>query len=370
MAEKEAPAFRTAQPVEKIVVYQPGKPIEELERELGISDSVKIASNENPLGPSPKAVEAIRRAIPELHRYPDGGGFYLKKALAAHHGLSPEHFILGNGTNEVLEILAHTFFDPGDSVVFSEGAFIVYLIVSQLSGCDIRMAPMREFTHDLDRMARLAGEDTKAVFIANPNNPTGTAVGEKALREFLEKISGTTLVVVDEAYFQYVTREDYPDAVRLLQEFPNVVAMRTFSKVYGLAGLRVGYGVGHPDVIAMMERVREPFNVNSLALVAAEAALSDTAHVEKSVRANTEGREFFVRELAALGLPFVPTQGNFLMVEVGDGAQKCYEALLREGVILRPVAGYGFPRHLRATIGTAEENQRAIDALAKVLEIK
>ncbi|MDA0999967.1 MAG: histidinol-phosphate transaminase [bacterium] len=369
MTKKEAPAFRAARPVENIVVYQPGKPIEELERELGISDSVKLASNENPLGPSPKAVEAIGRAIPDLHRYPDGGGFYLKEELAAHHGLSPEHFILGNGTNEVLEILAHAFFDPGDSVVFSEGAFIVYRIVSQLSGCDIRVAPMREFTHDLEQMAERVSDDTKAVFIANPNNPTGTAVGERALRAFLERVPETTLVVVDEAYFQYATREDYPDATQLFREFPNVVAMRTFSKVYGLAGLRVGYGAGHPDVISKMERVREPFNVNSLALAAAEAALSDTEHVEKTVRANTEGREFFVRELAALGLPFVPTQGNFLMVEVGDGAEGTYEALLREGIIARPVAGYGFPRHLRISIGTAGENQRAIDALVKILKI-
>ncbi len=358
--------FPAARPVGGITVYQPGKPVEELERELGIRDSVKVASNENPLGPSPKALDAVRGALAGLHRYPDGGGFYLKRALAAHHGLAPENFLLGNGTNEVLEILAHAFFDPGDPVVFSEGAFIVYQIVSQLSASEIRKATLRDFTHDLDAMAGLACDRTKAVFIANPNNPTGTAVGEKALRRLLERVPERVLVVVDEAYFHYAHREDYPDAVRLLGEYPNVVALRTFSKVYGLAGLRVGYGVGHPEVVAAMERVREPFNVNSLALAAAEAALGDHEHVERTVRVNAEGREFFVRELAALGLPFVPTQGNFLMAEVGNG-KRVYEEMLREGVIVRPVAGYGFPAHVRISIGTPEENRRVIEALAKVV---
>ena len=225
---------------------------------------------------------------------------------------------------------------------------------------------MRDFTHDLEAMAAKVDERTKVVFIANPNNPTGTAVGERALRRLLERVPERTLVVVDEAYCHFAHREDYPDAVKLIQEFPNVVAMRTFSKVYGLAGLRVGYGVAHPEVAAAMERVREPFNVNSLALVAAEAALGDHEHVEESIRVNAVGREFLVRELAALGLPFVPTQGNFLMVEVGD-AKGVYEALLREGVIVRPVAGYGFPKHLRLSIGAPEDNRRAVESLAKIL---
>jgi len=358
--------FQTARPVAGITVYQPGKPIEEVERELGISGSIKLASNENPLGPSPKALEAVRKALGDLNRYPDGGGYYLKRALARHHGLAPENFVLGNGTNEVLELLAHAFLDPGDPVVFSEGAFIVYLIVAQLSSCEMRTTPMRDFTHDLDAMAAKMDERTKAVFIANPNNPTGTAVGEKALRGLLERVPERTLVVVDEAYCHFAHREDYPDAVKMLREYPNLVAMRTFSKVYGLAGLRVGYGVAHPEVISALERVREPFNVNSLALVAAEAALEDHAHVERGVRANAEGREFFVRELATLGLPFVPTQGNFIMAEVGD-AKGVYEALLRDGVIVRPVAGYGFPRHLRISIGTPEENRRVVESLAEIM---
>ncbi|OGL62302.1 MAG: histidinol-phosphate transaminase [Candidatus Tectomicrobia bacterium RIFCSPLOWO2_02_FULL_70_19] len=359
--------FQTARPVAGITVYQPGKPIEEVERELGISGSIKLASNENPLGPSPKALAAVQRALGDLNRYPDGGGYYLKRALAKHHELTPEHFVLGNGTNEVLELLAHAFLDPGDPVVFSEGAFIVYLIVSQLTSCEMRTAPMRDFTHDLEAMAARVDERTKAVFIANPNNPTGTAVGEKALRRLLERVPERTLVVVDEAYCHFAHREDYPDAVRLIPEFPNVVALRTFSKVYGLAGLRVGYGVAHPEVAAAMERVREPFNVNSLALAAAEAALEDREHVEESIRVNDVGREFLVRELAALGLPFVPTQGNFMMVEVGD-AKGVYEALLREGVIVRPVAGYGFPRHLRVSIGTPEENRRVVESFANILK--
>lgn len=358
--------FQTARPVAGITVYQPGKPIEEVERELGISGSIKLASNENPLGPSPRALEAVQKALAGIHRYPDGGGYYLKRALARHHGLTPEHFVLGNGTNEVLELLAHACLDPGDPVVFSEGAFIVYLIVSQLASCELRTAPMRDFTHDLEAMAARVDERTKVVFIANPNNPTGTAVGERALRRLLERVPERTLVVVDEAYCHFAHREDYPDAVKLLPEFPNLVALRTFSKVYGMAGLRVGYGAAHPEVISAMERVREPFNVNSLALAAAEAALEDHAHVERSIRVNAEGREFFVRELAALGLPFVPTQGNFMMVEVGD-AKGVYEALLREGVIVRPVTGYGFPRHLRISIGTPEENRRVVEVMADIV---
>lgn len=360
--------FQRARPVSDIIVYQPGKPVEELERELGIADSIKVASNENPLGPSPKALAAVNGATCELHRYPDGGGFYLKNALAGHHGLAPANFVLGNGTNEVLEILAHAYLDPGDPVVFSEGAFIVYHIVSQLTSCEIRRAPMRDYHQDLDAMADLVCEKTKIVFIANPNNPTGTAVGEGKLREFLEKIPRNTLVVMDEAYSHYAHLEDYPDAAGMLGEFPNLVAMRTFSKVYGLAGLRVGYGVADEEVAQAMESVREPFNVNSLALVAAQAALGDTEHVERSVAVNAEGREYFVYELSAMGLPFVPTQGNFIMVEVGE-AMGVYEALLREGVIVRPVAGYGFPRHLRISIGTPEENDAVIKALYKVLEI-
>lgn len=360
--------YRRARPVSDIIVYQPGKPVEELERELGVAGSIKVASNENPLGPSPKAMAAMRRAVPELHRYPDGGGFYLKNALAAHHGLAPENFVLGNGTNEALEILAHAYLDPGDPVVFSEGAFIVYHIVSQLSSCEIRRAPMRDYHQDLDAMAALVCEKTKIVFLSNPNNPTGTAVGERKLRAFLRKIPPTVLVAVDEAYCHYAHLEDYPDAPKMLGEFPNLVAMRTFSKAYGLAGLRIGYGAADAEVAEAMESVREPFNVNSLALAAARAALEDVEHVERTIAVNAEGREYLVYELSAMGLPFVPTQGNFIMVEVGDGA-KTYEALLREGVIVRPVAGYGFPRHARISIGTPQENERIVAALSKVLKI-
>ena len=360
--------FQRARPVSDIIVYQPGKPEEELERELGIADSIKVASNENPLGPSPKALEAVNTAVRELHRYPDGGGFYLKTALAKHHGLALGNFVLGNGTNEVLEILAHAYLDAGDPVVFSEGAFIVYHIVSQLCSCEIRRTPMRDYHQDLDAMANLVCEKTKIVFLANPNNPTGTALGEGKIREFLKKIPQTTLVVMDEAYCHYVHLEGYPAAAQMLDEFPNLVAMRTFSKAYGLAGLRVGYGVADEEVVQAMESVREPFNVNSLALVAAQAALSDVEHVERTVGVNAEGREYFVYALSAMGLPFVPTQGNFIMVEVGE-AMQVYEALLREGVIVRPVAGYGFPRHLRISIGTPQENEEVIKALHKVINV-
>jgi histidinol-phosphate aminotransferase len=359
--------IKTSRPARDIIVYQPGKPVEELERELGLTDSIKVASNENPLGPSPKALEAARRALGGIHRYPDGGGFYLKRALAEFHGLTPKHFTLGNGTNEVLENIAHAFFNPGDPVVISEGAFIVYLIVSQLSECEIRKAPMRDYAHDLDAMAGLVCDRTKAVFIANPNNPTGTAVGEAALRKFIERLPVHTLAVVDEAYFQYAHREDYPDTSKMIAQYPNVVTLRTFSKAYGLAGLRVGYGIARPELAEIINKVREPFNVNSLALAGAEAALGDKEHVRRTVGVNAEGREYFVRELARLGIPFVPTQGNFMMAEVGEGMET-YEALLREGVIVRPVGGYGFPNHVRISIGTPEENQRVIEALSAVLD--
>jgi histidinol-phosphate aminotransferase len=358
---------KTSRPVRDIVVYQPGKPVEELERELGLTDSIKVASNENPLGPSPKALEAAHKALEGTHRYPDGGGFYLKRALAKYHDLTPEHFTLGNGTNEVLENIAHAFFDPGDPVVCSEGAFIVYFIVSQLSECKIRKAPMRDYTHDLDAMAGLICGRTKAVFIANPNNPTGTAVGEAALRKFIERMPAQTLAILDEAYFQYAYQEDYPDTSKMIAEYPNLVTLRTFSKAYGLAGLRVGYGIAHPELAGAINKVREPFNVNSLALSGAEAALGDEEHVRRSVNVNAKGREYFVRELIRLGIPFVPTQGNFMMVEVGEGVET-YDALLREGVIVRPVGGYGFPNHVRISIGIPEENHRVLEILSAVLE--
>tara|TARA_B100000686_G_scaffold27320_1_gene26859 strand:- start:7757 stop:8860 length:1104 start_codon:yes stop_codon:yes gene_type:complete len=358
---------RTSDCVEDIIVYLPGKPVEELERELGLEESIKLASNENPLGPSPLAVAAMKNGFSDLNRYPDGSGFYLKKALSQFHGLDEECFIFGNGTNEVLEIIAHAFLNPDDSVVFSEGAFIVYKIVSQLSCCKMNISPMKDYTHDLDDILRRVDEKTKIIFLANPNNPTGTSFGESALLRLLEEIPENILVVVDEAYCQFVTDDNYPRTLELMSKYHNLIALRTFSKVYGLAGLRIGYGIAQPEIISILSKVREPFNVNSLALLAAEKALGDQEHVNKTISANIEGREFLVKELTSLGISFVPTQGNFLMVDVSDG-DRVYDMLLRRGVIVRPVTGYGFPSHIRVSIGTMDENRRFIKDLKEVVK--
>ena len=358
---------RSSNCVEDIIVYLPGKPVEELERELGLKETIKLASNENPLGPSPLAVEAIKKGFSDLNRYPDGSGFYLKKALSEFHSLNDENFILGNGTNEVLEIIAHAFLDPTDSVVFSEGAFVVYQIVSQLSCSKMSISPMKNYTHDLEDISKRVNEKTKIIFLANPNNPTGTSFGELELLKLLEEVPKNILVVVDEAYCHFVTDENYPKTLDLMQEYHNLIVLRTFSKVYGLAALRIGYGIAHHEIISILSKVREPFNVNSLALLAAEDALKDDAHVERSVASNLEGRDFLVRELTSLGITFVPTQGNFMMVDVSDGS-RVYDLLLKRGVIVRPVAGYGFPSHIRVSIGTLEENRRFVKDLKEVLK--
>ena len=357
---------RTSNCVEDITVYLPGKPVEELEREFGLKETIKLASNENPHGPSPLALEAMKNGFSDLNRYPDGSGFYLKKALSKFHDLNDEHFILGNGTNEVLEIIAHAFLDPGDSVVFSEGAFIVYQIVAQLSCCEMRISPMKDYTHDLEDISKRVNEKTKIIFLANPNNPTGTSFSESALLKLLSGISEDVLVVVDEAYCHFVTDVDYPKTLGLMDKFHNLVVLRTFSKVYGLAALRIGYGIAQPEIIAVLSKVREPFNVNSLALLAAENALKDENHVNKTISLNVEGRQFLVEELTVLGVRFIPTQGNFLMIDVVDG-NRVYDLLLKRGIIVRPVTGYGFPSHIRVSIGTMKENRRFIKVLKEIL---
>ncbi|MFQ5913329.1 MAG: histidinol-phosphate transaminase [Nitrospinota bacterium] len=356
------PAART----KNILFYDAGKPIEEVERELGISGSVKIASNENPLGPSPRAVEILKDALNSLNRYPDGSGYYLKRALAERFGLTPAHFTLGNGTNEVLENIGKAFLDPGDEAIMGDAAFIVFHIVAQLCQTERVVVPLKDYVHNLEEMAERITPRTKMVFVANPNNPTGTAVGTERLRAFLDKVPSRVIVVLDEAYAHYPTMPDYPDGFEMLRDYPNLFVLRTFSKVYGLAGIRVGFGAGHPDCIKNVEKLREPFNVNSLALAAALAALDDKEHVEKSRRLNAEGKAFLSGRLKELGVPYVPSEANFLLVEVGDGVE-VFEKLLRGGVIVRPVKGYGLPSHIRVTVGLPEENERFIEALSRVL---
>jgi len=353
--------------------YQPGKPVEELERELGIRDAVKLASNENPLGPSRLAVQAMQTAQEAVWRYPDGNGFRLKAQLAEQLDLEPAALTLGNGSSEVLQFVVQAFVTPEDEVLFSEHAFAVYPILTQAAGARAVVVPARRWGHDLSAMRAAVTERTRLIFIANPNNPTGTWLEAEALETFLTELPPHVILVVDEAYFEYAADRGmgaagYPDTVPWVERFPNLVVSRTFSKVYGLAGLRIGYGVSHPAVADLLNRVRPPFNCNSLALGAAEAALADTVHLQRTLENNHRGMQRLTAACEALGLEYIPSVGNFLTIDVERPGDAVYEALLREGVIVRPVANYGLPRHLRVTVGLPEENERFIAALTRVLE--
>ncbi len=350
-----------------LIPYSPGKPIEEVERELGIAESVKLASNENALGPSPLALQALRGALPGIHRYPDGSGYRLSRALANHWDVSPDAVILGNGSNELLELAGRCFLMPGDEAVYAEQAFIVYDMVAQVTGATKISVPLRDFTHDLDAMRRAIAPRTKLVFVGNPNNPTGTAVSARALEAFLESVPPDVLVILDEAYYEYLPPELTPDALQFVRAGRLVLVLRTFSKIYGLAGLRIGYGIGPAPLIALLNRAREPFNTNSLAQVAATAALRDEQHVANTRAITETGRKYLTEQCRALGLAVVPSVANFLLVDVGRPGPATADALLRHGVIVRPMAGYGFPTHLRISVGTPPENGRCIAALRAVL---
>jgi histidinol-phosphate aminotransferase len=363
-----APGVRTLQP------YQPGKPESELRREYGLSDIVKLASNENPLGPSPRALTAVRDALSELARYPDGNGFELKAALSAKLGVSTAMLTLGNGSNDVLELAARAFLTPAHEAVFSEHAFAVYPLVTQAIGATARVAGANPaahampYGHDPAAMLALINDRTRLVFVANPNNPTGTWLTTAELEAFLAAVPERVIVVVDEAYFEYVEAEaDCPNALRWLDRFPNLIVTRTFSKAYGLAGLRVGYAVSHPQVADLLNRVREPFNVNSLALVAAAAALDDVSHLERSRAVNRAGMRQLRDACRQLGLDWLPSAGNFLCVDVGRPGREVFLELLQRGIIARPVDNYGLPRFLRISIGSEAENARLIQALGDVL---
>ena len=355
--------------VRAIAPYQPGKPVSELAREMGIPEEsiVKLASNENPRGASPRAIAAMRIAIEETGRYPDGNGFVLKDALSKRYGLTPDRIVLGNGSNDVLEMAARAFLAPGTSSVYSQHAFVVYSLATQAIGATGIVVPARDFGHDLDAMAKAVRSDTRVVFVANPNNPTGTWLTPQAVRAFLQKIPADVLVVLDEAYNEYLDAEDRSDAVRWSDEFPNLVVSRTFSKAYGLAGLRVGYGFSHPRVVDLMNRVRQPFNVSDIAQAAATAALHDHEFVEQSTLLNKQGMKALTEGFRRLGLSWIPSHGNFVCVKVGEGAA-VFQRLLRQGVIVRPVAAYGMPEYLRISIGTESENARFLAALETVLK--
>ena len=361
--------FKLATPgVQGLHPYQPGKPIEELEREYGIDKVIKLASNENPLGPSPVVLEAIQSSLKDISRYPDGNGFILKKSLAQKYGIEMDMITLGNGSNDVLELIARAFVTPHQSVVFSEYAFAVYPLVAQAIGAQAIVTPAKNWGHDLAAMQAAIREDTRLVFIANPNNPTGTWLNHNSLKNFLEMVPETVLVTIDEAYFEYaVENPEYPNSLEWLAFHPNLIITRTFSKAYGLAGLRVGYSISHPEITNLINRVRQPFNVNSLALSAATAALRDNQYIEKSVAFNFAGMQKLIQVFDEMKLPYIDSACNFVSVDVGRPAGEIYEKLLREGVIVRPVGNYGMPQHLRVSIGTETENQRFIDTLKRIL---
>lgn len=357
--------------VQALSPYQAGKPIDELKREYGVSDVIKLASNENPLGPSPKVLTAIQNELSELSRYPDGNGFDLKAVLANKHDVDENQITLGNGSNDILEILTRAFVTSEHEIIFSQHAFVVYPIVTQAVGAKAVVTPAKNWGHDLVAMQEAVTDKTRVIFIANPNNPTGTWLGKSELTTFLQNIPQNVLVVLDEAYFEFAdndsSAEDYPNGIELTKQFSNLIVTRTFSKAYGLAGLRVGYSVSDPQVADALNRVRQPFNVNSLALKSAEVAVADIDYLEKGLKLNADGMSDLITAFDKMGLSYIPSVGNFICVNVGDNAMKVYDDLLYQGVIVRPVANYEMPEYLRITIGTKNENERFISALKKVL---
>ncbi|HUY39448.1 MAG TPA: histidinol-phosphate transaminase [Candidatus Binataceae bacterium] len=354
-------------PVAALNPYEPGKPIEELQRELGIGDPVKLASNENPLGPSPRAVAAVKAALAEMNRYPDGGCYELRKKIAQHHQVTPEQIFAAGGSVEVINLLAFLFIRPGLNSVFSEHAFAIYPLATLAAGGSFKAAPTIDgYAHDLDAIADAIDANTRIVFLGNPNNPTGTIYRRAEWKRFLARVPEHVVIVADEAYFEFVRDPEYPDSLEDHDGRRLIVTMRTFSKIFGLAGLRAGYAVAQPDIVRLLNNVRQPFNVTSLAQVAVVAAMDDAAHIERTLEVNAQGMAYLEGEFRRLGISFVPSHANFFLTEVGDG-RAVYDALLRKGVIVRPMNGYGYPRHLRISVGLPEENRRLVEALEQVL---
>jgi histidinol-phosphate aminotransferase len=355
--------------IASLTPYVPGKPIEEVEREYGVTGVAKLASNENALGPSPLALAAARDAAAKVNLYPDGSAFYLRAALAAKLGVEPKEVFVGNGSNELIELLVRAFVLEGEEVLTSAQSFIAYKLAAQAHGRTLVEAPLKaRFHYDLDALRKLLSRRTKIVFLANPDNPTGSSFPEQELLPFLDAVPKDTLVVLDEAYVEFVDAPGFQDALALRRKYPNVVVLRTFSKIYGLAGLRLGYGLARPDVVEYVDRVRAPFNVNLVAQAAGVAAIEDVEHVDRSRALVREERPFLAEGLKALGATVVPSQGNFVFADFpGRPGKELFEALLREGVVVRPMVGYGFPTAQRVTVGLRAENQKCLAALAKVL---
>jgi histidinol-phosphate aminotransferase len=349
-----------------LAVYEPGKPIEETARELGADASkiIKLASNENPLGSSPKALAAMRNALESAHLYPDGGGYYLREALAARLGCTRDHLILGSGSNEIIEFLGHAFLGRGDDVITSEHAFIAYKLVAAVFGARTIEVPSPDLRHDLDGMIAAITPKTRLIFIANPNNPTGTLAGQDEIDRFIERVPENVVVVFDEAYFEYL--DDPPDTLRFVRAGRNVAVLRTFSKIQGLASLRIGYGIARPELIQVLQKARQPFNVSGLAQAAALAGLDDHEHRRETKRLTDEGRAYLQEQFGAMNLSFVPSAANFVLVKVGDGAGT-FRKLLQRQIIVRALKGYNLPEWIRISVGTMEQNRKCIAALREVL---
>ncbi len=349
-------------------VYVPGRPIEEVAREIGMpaDDIIKIASNENPLGPSPRAIEALQNILPKLNLYPDGNAFYLRKKLADIHDLAPNNLVFGNGSNEIIEFVGHALMRPGVDVIVSQYSFAIYPIMAKLFGANVITVPAKDYGHDLKAMVAAITPNTRVMFVATPNNPTGTLSSKGDLAELVNQVPPHVMLVIDEAYIEFL--KDPVDFLPLIRrgDFPNILLMRTFSKIFGLAGLRVGYGIGHPEVIAALEKIRQPFNLNLPAQIGAMAALDDLDHVMKTRALNQAGLDFYELAFRKLGLEFIPSAANFILVKVGDG-QKAFQGLQQRGVITRPMGGYGLPEWLRISVGTGAENERCIKVLTQVL---
>ncbi len=348
-----------------LVSYEPGKPVEDLAREMGIEPSqiIKLASNENPLGPSPKARQAMIETLERAHFYPDGGGYYLREAIAERVGLTMAHVILGCGSNEIIEFVGHAYLQPGDEIVVAKHSFAVYRLMAQLFGAKVIDVPDPRFVHDLDAMLVAITPRTKEVFIANPNNPTGTMVFQDDIDRFMERVPEHVMVVFDEAYYEFL--DEPPDVLKFVRAGRNVVVLRTFSKIQGLANLRIGYGLAAPEIIEVLQKARQPFNANGIAQAGALAGLRDTAHMDETRRITKEGRNFLQSEFLDMGLEFVPSHANFVLVRVGDGG-KVFGALLRKGIIVRAMGSYGLPGWIRVSVGTMPQNKAFVTALREL----
>jgi histidinol-phosphate aminotransferase len=363
-------ARRVAENITRLVPYRPGKPIEEVERELGITGIIKLASNENSLGPSPNAIAVVRELAAKMHVYPDANCYALRQAVSRATGLSPDSLVFGNGSDDIIHLLGITFLQAGDEVIQGDPSFVRYEAAAILNDAACRLVPLTsDWVHDLDAMAGRVNERTRLVFISNPNNPTGTIVTRNALERFLNKMPERVLTIIDEAYYEYAAGDPkYPNSLDYVREGRNVVTLRTFSKAYGLAGHRIGWGAMRPDIAEWLNRTREPFNVNQMAQAAAVAALDDLDHVERTVAMNDAGKRSFYRAFEELGLPYTLTHGNFVWCDVKRDCKEVFQALLHKGVITRTGDIFGAPTHLRITIGTAEENTKFLNALRDIME--